>query len=67
MSSPPPSVTLPTVRRALEVLGTKERLAAALNITLGDLDSYLEGNKPVPLQDFFDAVDIVGEHRRADD
>jgi hypothetical protein len=67
MSSPPLSVTLPTVRRALEVLGTKERLAAALNITLGDLDAYLEGEKPVPMQVFFDAVDIVGEHRQADD
>ena len=67
MSSPPLSVTLPTVRRALEVLGSKDRLAAALNITLADLNSYLEGEKPVPLQVFFDAVDIVGEHRRADD
>ena len=67
MSSPPLSVTLPTVRRALEVLGTKERLAAALNITLADLNSYLEGEIPVPLKVFFDAVDIVGEHRRADD
>jgi hypothetical protein len=55
------------VRRALEVLGTKERLAAALNVTLADLDSYLEGEKPIPLQVFFDAVDIVGEHRQADD
>lgn len=67
MSSPPLSVTLPTVRRALEVLGTRERLAAALNITLGDLDAYLGGEKPVPMQVFFDAVDIVGEHRKADD
>jgi hypothetical protein len=64
MRSRPLSITLRTVRRALEIVGTKERLAAALHITPADLDSYLEGEKPVPLQVFFDAVDIVGEYRQ---
>ena len=61
------SQTLRTVRRALEIVGTKESLAAALNVTLADLDSYLEGAKPVPLKVFFDAVEIVGEYRQPDD
>ena len=63
MSSQPLS-PLRRLRRALEIVGTKERLAAALNVTLADLDSYLDGKKPVPLEVFFAAVHIVGEYRQ---
>lgn len=63
MSSQPLS-PLRRLRRALEIVGTKEGLGAALNVTLADLDSYLEGEKPVPLEVFFDAVKIVGEYRQ---
>ncbi|HET9942274.1 MAG TPA: hypothetical protein VFR05_02970 [Terriglobia bacterium] len=52
------------MRRAFEIVGTKEHLAATLNVTLADLDSYLEGEKPVPLEVFFDAVNVLRDYRQ---
>lgn len=49
-----------TLARALQTLGDKkERLAAALRITVEDLDAYLAGRKPVPQPVFLAALDIV--------
>jgi hypothetical protein len=48
-----------TLKRALEVVETKERLAAALEVRLEDLDKYLDGTEPLPHQAFLLALDIV--------
>jgi hypothetical protein len=53
-----------TLRRALEMLREKERLAAALRVQLDDLEAYLSGKKPVPDKVFLDALDIVADRRR---
>jgi len=37
-----------TFLRALQMLRSTERLAAALQLTLEELETYLEGEKPVP-------------------
>lgn len=52
----PPSRTL---LRALDMLGTKERLAAALHVRPDELEAYLLGQKPVPNELFLAALDIV--------
>jgi hypothetical protein len=38
---------------------SRERLAAALQVTLEELETYLEGDKPVPDAAFMVALDIV--------
>jgi hypothetical protein len=48
-----------TLRRALEIVVTKERLAAALEVELADLENYLMGNEALPHQVFLAALDIV--------
>lgn len=48
-----------TLRQALEIVGTRERLAAALGVTPADLDGYLSGRISPPGRVFLDAVDIV--------
>jgi len=51
---------LRTIRKALAVLeGSKARLAAALALPIDELNSYLEGAKPLPHVVFMDALDIV--------
>ena len=50
-----------TMQRALEIVATKERLAAALSVEMPDLEAYLAGEKPLPPQVFFDALDIVAD------
>ena len=50
-----------TMQRALEIVVTRERLATALHVEMNDLDAYLAGEKPLPPQVFFDALDIVAE------
>ena len=47
------------LRQALEILGTRERLAATLGVTLADLDAYLSGASSPPARVFLDTVDIV--------
>ena len=49
---------------ALEIVVTKERLAAALNVPREELDAYLAGAKPLPNQVFLDALDIVAAKPR---
>jgi hypothetical protein len=48
-----------TLRRALGFTGSKERLAAALKVSLEDLESYLTGGKDIPDDVFLAALDIV--------
>jgi hypothetical protein len=48
-----------TLERALKVVQTKERLAAALELPLSELDAYMSGEKPLPHQAFLAALDIV--------
>ncbi len=50
---------LRTLKRALEIAVTKERLAAARHVTMDDLDAYLAGAKPLPAPVFLAALDIV--------
>jgi DNA-binding transcriptional regulator YiaG len=51
-----------TLQRALEIVVSKERLAATLNVPLHDLEAYLAGRKALPHQAFLTALDIVA-HR----
>lgn len=47
-----------TLVRALQVVGSKERLAIALDIELAELDGYLDG-VTLPHKVFIEALDIV--------
>jgi hypothetical protein len=47
-----------TINRALQIVRTKERLALALDITLSELERYLNGER-MPQQVFIQALDIV--------
>jgi hypothetical protein len=63
----PASVSGPrgrTLQRALEIVGTRERLAAALGISPADLDAYLAEDKPLPDPLFHAALDIVASGRQ---
>jgi hypothetical protein len=51
-----------TLRRALQTVGTKERLAIALNLPIADLEAYMGGKETVPNRVFMAALDIVA-HR----
>ena len=53
-----------TMRRALEIVVTKQRLATALRLEMPELEAYLAGEKPLPPQVFFDALDIVATEPR---
>jgi len=48
-----------TLERALQVVGTKERLAVALELPLNELEISTAGEKPLPHQAFLTALDIV--------
>ena len=52
-----------TLRRALEIVVTKDRLATALDIPSEVLDEYLTGKKALPNQAFIEALDIVANGR----
>jgi hypothetical protein len=47
-----------TVKRALEIVGSKRRLAIALDTTEEELESYING-APMPTEKFIEALDIV--------
>jgi hypothetical protein len=53
------TVHLRTLQRALETLGSKERLAAALGIEVADFEAYMAGKEIVPTPVFIAALDIV--------
>lgn len=52
-----------TLNKALEVHGTKERLADALGVSLPELDAYLAGERRAPNRVFLEALDIVASRR----
>jgi hypothetical protein len=52
-------VHLRTLRRALQTVGTLERLATALEVLMSDLEAYMTGEKAVPNRVFLAALDIV--------
>jgi hypothetical protein len=52
-----------TLKRSLRIMGTKERLAAALAVSVADLERYLE-HEGVPYRVFFGALDIVARGPR---
>ena len=51
-----------TLRRALQTVGSKDRLATALDVPIGDLEAYMGGKETVPNRVFMAALDIVA-HR----
>lgn len=59
-----PTAHVRTLKRALEALGTKERLALALEIAESDLEDYLNAKKPLPIEKFIEVLDIVAHGRR---
>ena len=55
-----------TLARALEIMGTKERLAEALGVPVAALEGYLNG-EDAPYRIFFKALDIVARGPRGND
>lgn len=53
-----PNPHVRSLQRAIEILGSKTRLATALEISEEELDGYLAG-KPMPTEMFIEALDIV--------
>jgi hypothetical protein len=57
-----------TLQRALETVGTKERLATTLGLPLSELEAYMAGTATLPTSVFIAALDIVahrsGPHRK---
>jgi hypothetical protein len=53
-----PNPHVRSLKRALEILGSKTRLATALEITEEELETYLAG-KPMPTEMFIETLDIV--------
>jgi hypothetical protein len=52
-------VHLRTLERALEAVGSKERLASVLDVPAPELEKYLSGETPLPHEVFIEALDIV--------
>jgi hypothetical protein len=53
-----PTPHIRILKTALDTLGSKARLALALDITVEELDAHLAG-KPLPTPKFIEALDIV--------
>jgi hypothetical protein len=53
-----------TLREALRVLGSKERLATELGLAPGDLEAYLAGERRLPDKVFLRALDVVAAGKR---
>lgn len=53
-----PNPHVRSLKRAIEILGSKTRLATALEISEEELDDYLAG-KPMPTEMFIETLDIV--------
>jgi hypothetical protein len=58
-----PTVHARTLRRAAEIVGGVEELAAQLDVPSGDIAEWTQGTKPVPQEVFLRAVDIVTAHQ----
>lgn len=55
-----------TLRRAADIVGGVEVLAAQLDVRSEDLANWLAGTEPVPEDVFLGAVDIVTAHQVAE-
>lgn len=58
------TASIRTLRRALATVGSEERLAAELNVSVVDLASWLSGERIAPSDVFIKALDIVARTRR---
>ena len=58
------TASIRTLRRALATVGSEERLAAELNVSVVDLSSWLSGERIAPGGVFIKALDIVAKTRR---
>jgi hypothetical protein len=58
------TASIRTLRRALATIGSEERLAAELQVSLVDLSSWLSGERIAPGEVFIRALDIVARTRR---
>lgn len=58
------TASLRTLRRALATVGSEERLAAELHVSVVDLSSWLAGERIAPNEVFIRALDIVAKTRR---
>ena len=64
MRKTPDTASIRTLRRALATLGSEERLAAEMHVSLLDLSSWLSGERIAPSDVFIKALDIVARTRR---
>ena len=55
---------LRTLNRALEIVGSKERLAIVLDVPASDLEQYLAGEAALPHGVFIEALEIVAGGRQ---
>jgi len=55
---------LRTLNRALEIVGSKERLAIVLDVPAPDLERYLAGETALPHGVFIEALEIVAGGRQ---
>ena len=53
------TASIRTLRRALATLGSEERLAAELQVSVVDVASWLSGERIAPGEVFIKALDIV--------
>ena len=58
------TASIRTLRRALATLGSEERLAEELQVSVVDLSSWLAGERIAPGEVFIRALDIVARTRR---
>ena len=58
-----PTVHAGTVRRAAEIVGSVEVLAAQLEVRGEDLREWMEGQLSVPQEIFLRCVDILNAHQ----
>ena len=64
MKKPQDTASIRTLRRALATLGSEERLAAELQVSVVDVASWLSGERIAPGEVFIKALDIVARTRR---
>ena len=55
-----PNPHVRSLKRALEILGSKTRLATALEVSEEELETYLAG-EPMPTERFIETLDIVAQ------
>jgi hypothetical protein len=60
-SRPTPAVGAPTLRRAAEILGGRERLRRYLKVSALSLAVWMAGAEPPPVDVFLKAVDVIAE------